>query len=367
MSKPANKRAIGAFVVVGLALAVTAIVVLGSGRFFKKQDTLVAFLKGSVKGLRIGAPVVFRGVTIGEVVDMMILTDTRDHSFEIPVIMKIERSSFRAIDPDRETKIEERKQYMQDLIESGLRAQLQLQSLVTGQLMVNLDFFPDTPVRIVADRSLVTARGLTELPTIETQLQKIERRLEELPIDEMAKNISNSLAAIEEIMASDQLADSLTNLKHATADIRHLVRHVDEKIDPMANEVIRTLKDTQGLLQGLSEQVDPLAVSLRQTSDDAGAAFHDARRLISAVDRQVKPLAGGLGKSLDAAYATLRQAEKTLAAVSGAIDEGTPFRVQVETTFGRLGQAATSIQALADYLKRNPDALIRGKSTSGGF
>ena len=79
---------------------------------------------------------------------------------------------------------------------------------------------------------------------------------------------------------------------------------------------------------------------MKQTSDAAG-------RLIENVDRQVEPLAGRLGKTLDAAYATLRQAEQTLATVSDTIDEGTPFRVQVETTFGKLGQAANSIQALA--------------------
>jgi len=363
MSKPANKKAIGAFVVVGLALAVGAIVVFGSGKFFKKQDSVVAFFKGSVKGLRIGAPVVFRGVTIGEVTDMMILTDPRDHSFEIPVIMKVERDSFRSIGPD----VYDRNRYLQDLIQSGLRAQLQLQSLVTGQLMVNIDFFPDTPIRIVADKSIAEARGLTEIPTIQTPLQKIEKSLEELPIDEMAKNISKSLAAIEKIMTSGQLSGSLENLKQATADIRHLVRHVDEKVDPLTADVSRTLEGTQDLLRDLSEQLKPLAASLRQTSDMAGAALQDARHLINSVDGQVEPLAGRLEKSLDAAYATLKQAEKTLAAASGVMEEGAPLRLQVETTFGKLGQAASSIQALADYLQRNPDALIRGKSASGGF
>jgi paraquat-inducible protein B len=358
MSKPANKKAIGAFVVVGLALAVTAIVVFGSGKFFKKQDGFVAFFEGSVKGLRIGAPVVFRGVTIGEVTDMMILTDRRNQTYEIPVIMKVERESFRSIDPD--TQIEDRKRYLQDLVQNGLRAQLQLQSLVTGQLMVNIDFFPDTPIRTVHDPGIEAVRGLTEIPTIQTPLQKIEKSLGELPIDEMAKNISKSLAAIEKMVSSGQLADSLENLEQATADIRRLVRHVDDKVDPLADEVSLTLKGTRELLRDLSEQVGPLAASLRQTSDAAG-------RLIGNVDRQVEPLSARLEKSLEAAYATLRQAENTLATVSGAMEEGAPLRLQVETTFGKLGQAAGSIQALADYLQRNPDALIRGKSASGGF
>ena len=67
MSKQANKKAIGAFVLAALVLAVAAIVIFGSGKFFVKQDQYVAYFQGSVKGLRVGAPVVFRGVKIGEV------------------------------------------------------------------------------------------------------------------------------------------------------------------------------------------------------------------------------------------------------------------------------------------------------------
>jgi paraquat-inducible protein B len=67
MSKPANKTLIGAFVVGAVALAVAAIVLFGSGRFFKDMDQWVAIFPGSVKGLNVGSPVVFRGVQVGQV------------------------------------------------------------------------------------------------------------------------------------------------------------------------------------------------------------------------------------------------------------------------------------------------------------
>ncbi len=100
MSKQANKKAIGAFVVVALALAVAAIVIFGSGKFFVKSEQYVAFFQGSVKGLRVGAPVVFRGVKIGEVTKMMIYADHQDQSFEIPVILEIEPENFQNIGPE---------------------------------------------------------------------------------------------------------------------------------------------------------------------------------------------------------------------------------------------------------------------------
>jgi paraquat-inducible protein B len=182
VSKQENKKAIGAFVVVALALAVGAIVVFGSGKFFVKRYQFVAFFQGSVKGLRVGAPVVFRGVKIGAVTDMMIYanrSDPSNRSFEIPVILEIEGGNIQSIGPE----IKDQKQYIQALINSGLRAQLQMQSLVTGQLMINIDFYPDTPVRLVGTRKIHLARDVMELPTIETPMQKIGncQKLQQLP------------------------------------------------------------------------------------------------------------------------------------------------------------------------------------------
>ena len=161
-------------------------------------------------------------------------------------------------------------------------------------------------------------------------------------------------------MTSGQLSATLDNLEQATADVRDLVRRVDEKVDPLSEDIGRTLQDTRALVRNLNAQVEPLAASLKEASDAAG-------RLISRVDGKVDPLATRLDESLEAASTTLKQAQKTLGILSGTIEEGAPLRVQLETTFGKLGQAAGSIQALADYLQRNPDALLRGKSTSGGF
>ena len=67
MSKPANKTMIGLFVVGAIVLIVVAIGVLGSGKFFKRQFNYFMVFEGSVKGLNVGSPVVFRGVKVGVV------------------------------------------------------------------------------------------------------------------------------------------------------------------------------------------------------------------------------------------------------------------------------------------------------------
>jgi len=356
MSKQANKTAIGAFVLVALALGVAAVVIFGAGKFFAKTSEYVAYFQGSVKGLNVGAPVVFRGVKIGQVTNIRIYSDQRNQSFEIPVFMEIDPENFKSLGPV----VESRRQYIQDLIKKGLRAQLQMQSMVTGQLMINIDFYPDTPVRLVSSPDIKLAKDVIEIPTIQTPLQKIEKTLQELPIPDIISSINKSLQGIERIVTSEDITKSLDYFKQSMADFRTLAGHLDEKIEQLSTDLSLTLKDAQNLLGNLNNQVGPLAASFKRTSDAAGDTMKDAGRLTDNINGQVKTLAGDLAK-------TLQEAQETLASVNGAIGKGSPLRIQVETAVAEFSQAVRSIRVLADYLQRNPDALLRGKSGKGGF
>jgi len=356
MSKQANKKAVGAFVLVALALGVAAIIIFGSGKFFAKTSEYVAYFQGSVKGLNVGAPVMFRGVKIGQVTKIRIYADQRNQSFEIPVSMEIDPENFKALGPV----IESRKQFLQELIKKGLRAQLQIQSMVTGQLMINIDFYPDTPVRLVGSQNINLPKDVIELPTIQTPLQKIEKTLQELPIGDIVSSINKSLQGIERIVTSEDITKSLDYFKQSMGDFRNLARHLDENIEQLSADLSQTLKDAQNLLGNLNNQVGPLATSFKRTSDAAGDTMKDVGRLTENIDGRVKKLSGDLAK-------TLQEAQATLASVNGAIGEGSPLRIQIETAVSEFSQAVRSVRVLADYLQRNPDALLRGKSGKGGF
>lgn len=97
MSKPVNKTVIGIFVVVALALVVLAVLVLGSGKFFKHNTKIVMYFKGSVKGLSVGSPVSFRGVKVGSVTEIKMLFDPKDLSVMIPVYAELEPGSLEAV------------------------------------------------------------------------------------------------------------------------------------------------------------------------------------------------------------------------------------------------------------------------------
>ena len=328
MSKQANKKAIGAFVVVALALAVAAIVVFGSGKFFAKTHPYVSFFQGSVKGLQIGAPVVFRGVKVGEVTRMMIYTDRADQSYVIPVILEIDPDNFQSIGAD----VKDRKAYLQALIKKGFRAQLQMQSIVTGQLMINIDFYPNTPVKLVGTKEINIARGVMEIPTIQAPLQKLEKTLEEVPIGEMVKSVNKSLKAIEALVTSEELTQSLHYFKQTMKEIRDLARHADEKIDPLSADLDQTLKDAQMLLRNVDSHVDPLANSIQKTADAAPPALNEIERAFA-----------------------------NIAALTG---KGSEERKQLDRTLKEFQAAARSIKVWAEYLERHPEALIRGKGKS---
>jgi paraquat-inducible protein B len=300
----------------------------------------------------------FRGVKIGEVTKMMIYSNRSDpskRSFEIPVILEIEEGNIESIGPE----IKDEKQYFQALIKSGLRAQLQMQSLVTGQLMINIDFYPNTPVRLVGAQQIDLARDVTELPTIQTPMQKLGKTLEDIPLDEIAKSASKSLKAIEALVTSEDLTKSLNYLKQTLKDFRDLAHRLNEIIGPLSADLGQTLKDARVLIRNVDRQVDPLATSLRKTSDSAGDALKDARGLINNLNGEVKKIAADLAS-------ILQKAGETLASVNGAVEEGSPLRYQIETTIGELARAARSIRILADYIERHPDALLRGRPETGG-
>ncbi|WMW65574.1 MlaD family protein [Nitratidesulfovibrio liaohensis] len=142
MAREANKAMLGAFVVGALALLAAAVLLFGSGRFMKDRPQLVLYFKGSVRGLNIGAPVVFRGVPIGSVTEIRLLHDPDTPEFFIPVFIEFEPERILNMKDGTVAKRQADGKVLDLLVEKGMRARLALQSFVTGQLMIEVDFDP---------------------------------------------------------------------------------------------------------------------------------------------------------------------------------------------------------------------------------
>jgi phospholipid/cholesterol/gamma-HCH transport system substrate-binding protein len=163
----ANPKLIGAFVVGAVALVVVGVLLLGGAQVFTAKRTFVAYFEGSVKGLNVGAPVEFQGVKIGSVTDIQLQFLTEDMELRIPVFFEFEPSKVTHVGAHADS----RRQLLKPLVERGLRAQLEMQSLVTGQLLVQLGFLPDTPIHLVGDGKIL------EIPTVPTAMQEVAQNV----------------------------------------------------------------------------------------------------------------------------------------------------------------------------------------------
>jgi len=352
MSQKSNPAVIGAFVIGAIALMVAAVVVFGSGKFFKDTKQFVMFFEGSVNGLSVGAPVAFRGVKIGSVTDIKILLDAQDLSLKIPVFIEIDPSRITEINTSKKNKENQKLEdgaYMESLIERGLRAQLGIQSLVTGQLFVNLDFIPQKPPRLVNIET-----KYRELPTVPSPLEELSRTLQTLPLDEIANKFMLAIEGIEHFINSPELKQVVQSLDTSVKEAQVLLRSLSAQVQPVAQNIEKTLEDAQKLLQNIDRQVTPLAKKI-------DATVQDTRGIVGNINKRIDPLLGTIEQTFEATRAAMKQANQTLKDIQGTTGEGSVLHYELTKTLQNLSAAAVSIRVLADYLERHPEALIRGK------
>lgn len=210
MIKKVNKTAIGVFVVGGAVLLVTAIIVFGSGMLFKQSDKYILFFDGSVKGLSEGAPVVFRGVKIGNVTSVSLIYDEKTKEVLIPVVIDVELARVKGV-PDRFGYPD-----YGMLVKQGLRAKLEIQNFITGQLMIGLDFYPDDPLKMY---NLI--KEYPELPALPIS-SDIFKVMDEIPIKEIADNLGKAVAGISRLVNSEGISELDKTLKEVTQAARNL-------------------------------------------------------------------------------------------------------------------------------------------------
>jgi paraquat-inducible protein B len=214
------------------------------------------------------------------------------------------------------------------LVERGLRAKLELQSLVTGKLQVAFDMYPDTPVNMVG-----LDKKVPELPTIPTAMEQLAKTLENLPIQEIVEDARKTMAAIEKLATSPDLTEAVTALNNTLQDVGKLARNLDGRVGPLSTSIEGTMKDTQKLVQNVNAQVEPTFADLQET--------------------------------LKTAQAAVEKAEVALASVGDVVDPDSTLMYELTSTIKELQVMAQSINALAGYLQRQPDSLIRGKVSLG--
>ncbi len=282
---------------------------IGEAKYIRKVPYLLHF-DGSVRGLSLGAPVEFRGIKIGTVTDVAVTINPKTLDIEIPVIIEIQ--------PERLTTPEalgSKKPYEVGalMVKRGMRARLETGSLLTGQLFIDLDFYPK-----LAQESLLMTGKYPEIPTIPSAMDEFRRtasdvlaEIRKVPFDKIGQEILETLQGANQFANSPELLEAVHTLNATLEEIHELTR------------------DTKGSLN---------------------RSFDSLETLTQHLDIKVVTLADSIEKTLGTARSALEIA-----------DPNSPAAVNLATALEELSAAARSIRVLADYLEQHPEALVQGK------
>jgi paraquat-inducible protein B len=321
MSKKINTTSIGLFIVTGVALGVIGLLLFSSSKMFSKTRDVIVYFDDSLNGLNAGAPVKYRGVTIGSVKRVMVQFNQATNDYAMPVILEMEEKLLRERMPSAAyvftaNALEER-------IKVGLRATLQTESLVTGVLYVGVDVNPRAAPPVFHQLE----KRYPELPSEPTKTQQLFNNLASLDIKSIETNVNALLIKLDTTIGSLHMAQ--------------------------INEGITNLLDSLERLVTSPDITNALA-ALRPTLDQY-------RELGAKLTGRIDPLADGVTNSLagaDRALAELRAAAENLRTL---LAPDSPLPNDLDQTLQQVSGAVQSLSVLLDFLKQHPNALITGR------
>ncbi|WP_068829082.1 MlaD family protein [Pseudomonas sp. BMS12] len=313
MSETRKPLLIGSFLLGGLFLLVAGALLLSRESWFSQPSEYVVYFTGALDGLDVGADVTYRGVKIGSVREIRLSYDRNIKDVVMPVILRIQ--------PNRTEGKRGFDQVLKQLVERGLRAQLQTPSLLTGKAIVALDMFPD-------QRGYVREPNEVELPAIPSVPSRIDQaanllndligEVRELPLRELIDSASKAMQGIERLSNSSDLQQGLHSLATTLAGLDRLTQRLETQLPALLGSAQRS----SGEFNATLGEIRLTTAALRQTLEQTNALLGDGRR--------------SLGPQSELQYE-----------LSNALQE--------------LGRASKALQRSAESLEQQPQSLIFGK------
>ncbi len=299
MSRRASPSAVGAFVLGGIVVAVAGVLVLGRGTLFTETSRSSIFFEGSVNGLVVGSPVKIQGVPIGQVVAIRAIVDEPSpgqlQTFSETVIeidqRRFDQTSRRDpedVDPDDD-----------DDTPAEVRAQLNLQSLLTGQLYVALSLDPKLegftgPARLAQHDQIPSIPN--NLEVIEATARDFLTRVEALPLEDLIKNLDETIVAIGDVARDPKVGRAAEEVSLTLQEARSLLRNVNGKVDPLSDQALSALVELEATLVVAKENLEPgspIVYQLGQTLQEVSQAAQAMRALANSLERQPNALVFG--------------------------------------------------------------------------
>ncbi len=275
---------------------------------YSQKIPFILYFSGSVRGLKPGAPVEFRGIKIGAVTDIKMEFEREKTNFRVAVLVQVEPERIAEInDEGHAANIGSPYELLETLVERGLRAQLETGSYLTGQLFVNLVLKPDTPVRLVG-----VDKRFPELPTVPTNLEEISTfasnflaKLQKLPLEEIGNELIATLEGVNKTVNAPEILKTVRSLDEALVALRETTLKMDGVIEPVSGEISEAAQAAELALQRSEELMvlmgdvigpdAPLNYRVMELSEELTSTSRSIRSFIDSMNRKPEALVFGKG------------------------------------------------------------------------
>lgn len=264
---------------------------------YSRKINYVAYFGSSVRGLSPGAPVEFRGIQVGSVLDFRLEYDNEDESFLIPVLFEIEPERIVFRDADG---ISDSENTITNLIDNGLRARLQSGSLITGQLYVELIMNPDAPLELVAANDTIPEMPTVSSASIESITNSLEAfvsRLDTINLEDIGRELLGTLEGTNSLFNSPVIQASLENLEISMESFKNILAAVDEanleETIGAGRDVLEKLRETIDLTNNILEPNSPMQYNVIQLTSELEETARSIRSLVEILERNPQSLLFG--------------------------------------------------------------------------
>ena len=264
---------------------------------YQKKTYWVLHFNGSVGGLSAGAPVKIRGIQVGKVVDIRMELSVKDKAIRIPVLIEIEPERITLI--GEQPKDEDRLKITEHLVSKGLRAQLKIGNLLTGQMFIELDMHPDAPIQ-----NIVWSGEYPEIPTIPTPIETIATgltrlvdRLEKLPIEQIGKGLQDAVQGTGRLVNSPELQEAVRSLNETLKQVNELAANLNTDTAPAVGTALEQTRKTLAAVEKVLGSDSALKQEAKQALEEIAAAARAIRTLADYLEQHPEALLRGKGNS----------------------------------------------------------------------
>lgn len=264
---------------------------------YATKEQFLLYFEGSARGLTVGAPVELRGIKVGEVLDVRLQVLAADLTVRVAVLIEVQPERVEPVGLVTRLTPAAREGEIARMVQKGLRARLKTGSLLTGQLFVDLDIYPDEPLAsIIEDNGLRVLPTLpSTLDTITSTLSRVFVKLEAMPLEEIGEDVRSTVHTLRQLVGSAELAQAISAFSGMMREGERAGQRINSDLIPALGNTLQHTHRALDNLSGLVVPSSPLYTDLQRALRELSDAARSIRVLADYLERHPEALLTGKG------------------------------------------------------------------------